>query len=121
MTVVSIRRATPADVDFVVGLVAHEEVAPFLASVRARDRDAVLAEIERSGAEPEHYGVFVIEADGERAGTMSFEVSRSTGSTSGRSRTPSAPASSARAFAARRTGATASGWTGFCSACWRTN
>ena len=74
MTAVSIRRATTADADFVAGLVAHGEVAPFLAAVRARDRGAVLAEIERSEAEPEHYGVFVIEVDGEQAGTMSFEV-----------------------------------------------
>ena len=72
---VSIRRATLADADFVASLVAHEEVAPFLAAVRAQDREAVLAEIERSEREPEHYGVFVIEADGEAAGTMSFEVS----------------------------------------------
>ena len=35
----------------------------------------MLAEIERSREEPEHHGVFVIEADGELAGTMSFEVS----------------------------------------------
>jgi RimJ/RimL family protein N-acetyltransferase len=72
---VSIRRATAADTDFVVSLVAHEEVAPFLAAVRAQDREEVLAEIERSEREPQHYGVFVIEADGEPAGTMSFEVS----------------------------------------------
>jgi RimJ/RimL family protein N-acetyltransferase len=72
---VSIRRATAADTDFVVSLVAHEEVAPFLAAVRAQDREEVLAEIERSEREPRHYGVFVIEADGEPAGTMSFEVS----------------------------------------------
>jgi RimJ/RimL family protein N-acetyltransferase len=72
---VSIRRATPADAEFVASLVAHDEVAPFLAAVRAQDREAVLAEIERSEREPGHYGVFVIEADGRRAGTMSFEVS----------------------------------------------
>jgi RimJ/RimL family protein N-acetyltransferase len=72
---VSIRRATATDADFVTSLVAHEEVAPFLAAVRARDREAVLAEIERSEREPEDYGVFVIEADAEPAGTMSFEVS----------------------------------------------
>ena len=72
---VVIRRATPADAEFVASLVAHEEVAPFLAAVRAQDRQEVLAEIERSEREPEHYGVFVIEADGEPAGTMSFEVS----------------------------------------------
>jgi RimJ/RimL family protein N-acetyltransferase len=72
---VSIRRATPDDVDFVAGLVTHEDVEPFLAAVRAKDRESLLEDVERSVREPEHFGVFVIEADGERAGTMSFEVS----------------------------------------------
>jgi RimJ/RimL family protein N-acetyltransferase len=71
---VSIRRATPADADFIGGLVTHDEVEPFLAAVRPKDREALLAEIQRSEHEPEHYGVFVIEVDGARAGTMSFEV-----------------------------------------------
>jgi RimJ/RimL family protein N-acetyltransferase len=71
---VSIRRATPDDVDFIAGLVTHEEVEPFLAAVRAKDREGLLADVERSQREPEHFGVFVIEGDGERAGTMSFEV-----------------------------------------------
>ncbi len=69
-----LRRATPADADFLAGLVTHEDVEPFLAAVRPKDRDAVLAEIERSEREPEHFGVFVIEVDGEPAGTMSFEA-----------------------------------------------
>lgn len=68
---VSLRRATPDDADFLVGLYTHEDVEPFLAVVRPKDREAVLAEIERDPAEG---GVFVIEADGERAGTMSFEL-----------------------------------------------
>ena len=72
---VSIRRATPDDVDFVAGLVTHEDVEPFLAAVRSKDREGLLADVERSEGEPEHFGVFVIEVDGERAGTMSFEVS----------------------------------------------
>jgi RimJ/RimL family protein N-acetyltransferase len=72
---VSIRRATPDDVDFVAGLVTHEDVEPFLAAVRPKDREGLLADVERSEREPDHFGVFVIEVDGERAGTMSFEVS----------------------------------------------
>ena len=60
--------------DFVAGLVTHEEVEPFLAAVRAKDRETLLEDIARSEREPEHHGVFVIEANGERAGTMSFEV-----------------------------------------------
>jgi RimJ/RimL family protein N-acetyltransferase len=70
---VTIRRARPGDVDFLVDLVTHEDVEPFLAAVRAKGRDEILAEIARSDSDPEEYGVFVIEADGERAGTLRFE------------------------------------------------
>lgn len=70
---VSIRRAGPGDLDFLVELYSHEEVEPFLAAVRARDREGLAAEIERSSAEADAFGLFVIEADGERAGAMSFE------------------------------------------------
>jgi RimJ/RimL family protein N-acetyltransferase len=35
----------------------------------------VRAEIERSEAEPDAYGVFVVEVEGQRAGTMHFERS----------------------------------------------
>jgi len=45
---VSIRRARKDDAAFLVGLVTHEDVQPFLAAVRATDRDGILAEIERS-------------------------------------------------------------------------
>jgi len=70
---VSIRRARSDDVDFLVDLVTHEDVEPFLAAVRAKDRDEILAEIERSEADPEAFGVFVVEVDEARAGTMRFE------------------------------------------------
>lgn len=69
---VTIRRARPDDADFVVELVTHEAVEPFLAASRAKDREAIAAEIARSEAEPEAFGLFVIEVDGERAGTMRF-------------------------------------------------
>jgi RimJ/RimL family protein N-acetyltransferase len=70
---VDIRRATPDDLDFLVSLYAHEDVEPYLAVVRAREAAEVLAEIERSQTEREALGVFLIEVDGERAGTMRFE------------------------------------------------
>ncbi len=70
----NLRRAAPEDADFLVGLLTHEEVEPYLAAVRAKGRDAVLAEIERSEREPEQFGLFVIEIDGRPAGTMHFEV-----------------------------------------------
>ncbi len=71
---VSIRRAGPDDLDFLVELVTHEDVEPFLAVVRARERSEILGEIERSEREPGAFGVFVIEVDGARAGTMRFEL-----------------------------------------------
>ena len=70
---VTIRRARADDVDFLVELVTHEDVEPFLAAIRAKGRDEILEEIARSEADPEAFGVFVIEVDGERAGTMRFE------------------------------------------------
>jgi RimJ/RimL family protein N-acetyltransferase len=71
---VAIRRAEPGDLDFLVELMTHEEVEPFLAVIRPRDREGVEAEIERSQAEPQEFGRFVIEVDGEPAGSMGFEV-----------------------------------------------
>jgi RimJ/RimL family protein N-acetyltransferase len=71
---VLVRRAAAEDTDFLVALLTHEEVEPYLAAVRSKDRDAVVAEIERSKREPEDFGLFVIEVDGRPAGTMHFEV-----------------------------------------------
>jgi RimJ/RimL family protein N-acetyltransferase len=71
---VTIRRAEPRDADFLVELLTHEEVEPFLAAIRPRDREGVLAEIERSDAEPEEFGRFVIEVDGQPAGLMGFQL-----------------------------------------------
>ena len=75
---VRIRRAQPADVDFLVELANHEDVEPYLSARRARDRDAIADEVERSLQEPGHFGRFVIEVDdgdGWRlAGSMGFEV-----------------------------------------------
>src|SRR5438105_6639492 len=73
-----IRRARPEDVDFLVELANHEDVEPYLSARRARDRDAIADEVERSLQEPGHFGRFVIEVDdgdGWRlAGSMGFEV-----------------------------------------------
>jgi RimJ/RimL family protein N-acetyltransferase len=70
----SLRRATGEDFDFLVGLATHEDVEPFMAAVSARDRDAFAEEVRRAEAEPAHYGRFVVEVEGERAGAMAFEV-----------------------------------------------
>ena len=73
-----LRRAEPADVDFLVELTTHEDVEPYLAASRPRDRAALLEEIERSRREPDAFGRFVVEVerDGEwaRAGAMGFEL-----------------------------------------------
>jgi RimJ/RimL family protein N-acetyltransferase len=71
-----IRRATEDDLDFLVSLLNAEDVEPFLAASRPRDREDVLEEIRRSQAEPDEAGIFVIEVrEGDewaRAGTMAF-------------------------------------------------
>ncbi len=75
---VRVRRAEWEDVDFLVELLTHDDVEPFLAAVGARNRSDLLDEIDRSLAEPEEFGRFVIEAeDGgewQRAGAVGFEV-----------------------------------------------
>jgi RimJ/RimL family protein N-acetyltransferase len=75
---VHIRRAQPEDLDFFVELVTHDEVEPYLAGSRARDRAEVLEEIERSQSEPDEFGRFVIEVEEDRkwrrAGVMGFEL-----------------------------------------------
>ena len=69
---VAIRRAGEDDLEFVVSLVGHEDVAPFLAVVGSRTPEELLAEIRDGDADPSAGGRFVIEVDGERAGTMRF-------------------------------------------------
>ena len=73
-----LRRATEADVDFVVGLLNEEDTAPFLAASRPRDRDGVLEDVRVSTEEPGEFGLFVIEVPDEdgwaRAGMMEFAL-----------------------------------------------
>jgi RimJ/RimL family protein N-acetyltransferase len=70
----SIRRARPDDVDFLHELVNDGDVRPFLGVRTATDRETLREEVERSLREPEVFGRFVIELDGERAGTVGFHV-----------------------------------------------
>ncbi|MDQ3940279.1 MAG: GNAT family N-acetyltransferase [Actinomycetota bacterium] len=71
-----LRRAGEDDADFIVELLNDEDVEPYLAASRARDRESVLEEIRESERTPEDRGVFVIEVPAEdswaRAGTMEF-------------------------------------------------
>jgi RimJ/RimL family protein N-acetyltransferase len=73
-----LRRADIDDVDFLAELAGHDEVEPFLSVRRARDPDAVREEIQRSLAEPQETGRFVIELEENgawrRAGSMAFDL-----------------------------------------------
>lgn len=71
-SLVTVRRAVPEDADWLVELYGNEDVDPFLGPRQARERESLLAEIERSSAEPQAFGVLIIESDGERAGAMSY-------------------------------------------------
>jgi RimJ/RimL family protein N-acetyltransferase len=70
----TLRRATEADVDFLVELASHEEVEPFMAAVSARSRDELVDEVRRSEDDAQHHGRFVLEVDGEPAGALAFSV-----------------------------------------------
>lgn len=71
---VTLRRATSEDVPFLVRLVHDDDIAPFLAAVRAAREEDVGREVTRSNDEPHAFGVYVIEVDGEPAGTVTWEV-----------------------------------------------
>jgi RimJ/RimL family protein N-acetyltransferase len=69
---VSLRRARLDDADFLLELITDEETRPFLGGRSGDSRAAVVAEIERMEREPDSFGWFVVEVDGERAGSVSF-------------------------------------------------
>jgi RimJ/RimL family protein N-acetyltransferase len=69
-----LRRATSADVDFMVALAVHEEVEPFMAAVSPREHGELQDEVRRSEEEPALHGRFVLEVAGEPAGILAFEV-----------------------------------------------
>jgi len=70
---VRLRRAAPEDADFLVDLLTHDEVEPYLSAISAKDREGIVAAIDRSEHEPERFGLFVIEVEGRPAGTLRFE------------------------------------------------
>jgi hypothetical protein len=71
---ISLRRATLDDVEWLVELLGGAETEPFLGGQAARDRASVRAQVERSQREPDQAGTMIIEVGGERAGTMKFEL-----------------------------------------------
>jgi RimJ/RimL family protein N-acetyltransferase len=75
---VRIRRAEPRDVDFLLELMTHEDVEPYMSVRRAKDRDSLLQEIERSRSTPQDTGRFVLEVEEDGlwrpVGTLGFDV-----------------------------------------------
>jgi RimJ/RimL family protein N-acetyltransferase len=71
---VELRRAKRPDAEFLLELLADEDVRQFLGPRTAATRDEVLEEIGRSLADPGSFGRFVIESDGEPAGMLGFHV-----------------------------------------------
>ena len=75
---IRLRRAEPDDLEFLFELVTDDDVEPYLAVIRPRDRDGLRNEIERSQREPDEFGRFVIEVERDaawqRAGVMGFEL-----------------------------------------------
>jgi RimJ/RimL family protein N-acetyltransferase len=73
-----LRRASVDDVEFLAELAGHDDVEPFLSVRRARDPERIREEIERSLADPEESGRFVIEVEEDgrwrRAGSMGFDL-----------------------------------------------
>ena len=69
---VSLRRARTDDADFLRELVTDEDTRAYLSTRAGESTEAVLAEIARSNAEPDAFGWFVVEVDGERAGSVTF-------------------------------------------------
>lgn len=70
---ITLRRASKDDVPFLVRLFEDDDVAPYLAAVRATRTEDVAAEVERSEREPDGYGVVVFEVDGAPVGTATWE------------------------------------------------
>ena len=57
---------------FLVDLFTHADVEPFLSAVSAKSAAELLEQVRCSEDDPDAYGVFVIEVDGARAGTVRF-------------------------------------------------
>src|SRR5206468_619573 len=58
--------------DFLLALITDDETRPFLGGRAGDSREAIVSEIERSEREPDAFGWFVVEVDGERAGSVAF-------------------------------------------------
>ena len=72
---IELRRAHSDDADFLLELITDEDTRPFLGGRVGDTREDVVAEIERSEREPDAFGWFVVEVDGERVGCVAFHRS----------------------------------------------
>jgi len=70
---VTLRRAMPADLDFLLDVFSDDEVRPFLAAGKRLDRDSLSEELARQDEDPVASGRFIVELAGKRAGTLAFE------------------------------------------------
>jgi RimJ/RimL family protein N-acetyltransferase len=70
---VRLRPATLADVEFLAGLYADEDVRPWLAAGGRYDAEGIRAQVERCETDPDAGGLLVIDLDGERAGALAWE------------------------------------------------
>jgi RimJ/RimL family protein N-acetyltransferase/ketosteroid isomerase-like protein len=70
---VRLRRADRDDLDFLLELFDDDDVRPYLAAGKSFDRETIARELERQDEDPDAVGRFVVELDGERAGTLAFE------------------------------------------------
>ena len=73
MSDVTLRRATPDDLDFLLDVFSDDDVRPFLAAGKRLDREALTEELARQAEDPQAQGRFIVEVDGEPAGTLAFE------------------------------------------------
>jgi RimJ/RimL family protein N-acetyltransferase len=69
---VTLRRATPADLDFLLEVFSDEDVRPFLAAGKRLDRESLSEELARQAEDPKASGRFIVELDGRPAGTLAF-------------------------------------------------
>ena len=69
-----LRRATPADLDFLVELYADEDVRPYLAGGARYDRGALREEIERLERERSAGAILLVEVGGEPAAAMKWRL-----------------------------------------------
>jgi RimJ/RimL family protein N-acetyltransferase/ketosteroid isomerase-like protein len=73
VTGVRLRRATRDDLDFLLDVFSDDDVRPFMAAGKSFDRDALTHELERQDEDRDGSGRFIVELDGQPAGTLAFD------------------------------------------------